>query len=189
MVERLARGPAPVTELHQPFDTMLPTAVQHRGVLESAGIVTSIRVGRVRTYQLAIEALTPAAEWISRRRLPVERRLDRLDASLSRPTHRGTPLPGPDRRGLARPFRQRRERPMVRGRGRLRISTRSRMTSVSAGTASKQDSGTVDRRRGSLFTYTDIVDSKGMVFTYDMWVDDRHISTSPTTIAVEPDEA
>jgi hypothetical protein len=26
-----------------------------------------------------------------------------------------------------------------------------------------------------------------MVFAYDMWVDDRHISTSLTTIAVEPD--
>jgi uncharacterized protein YndB with AHSA1/START domain len=36
-------------------------------------------------------------------------------------------------------------------------------------------------------TYTDIVDQRRMVFTYDMWVDDRHISTSLTTIAVEPD--
>ena len=25
-----------------------------------------------------------------------------------------------------------------------------------------------------------------MVFTYDMWVDDQHLSTSLTTIAVEP---
>ena len=36
-------------------------------------------------------------------------------------------------------------------------------------------------------TYTDIVDQQRMVFTYDMWVDDRHMSTSLTTIAVEPD--
>ena len=36
-------------------------------------------------------------------------------------------------------------------------------------------------------TYTDIVDQQRMVFTYDMWIDDRHISTSLTTIAVEPD--
>jgi uncharacterized protein YndB with AHSA1/START domain len=34
-------------------------------------------------------------------------------------------------------------------------------------------------------TYTDIVDRERMVFTYDMWVDDRHMSTSLTTIAVE----
>ena len=36
-------------------------------------------------------------------------------------------------------------------------------------------------------TYTDIVDQQRMVFAYDMWVDDRHISTSLTTIVVEPD--
>ena len=34
-------------------------------------------------------------------------------------------------------------------------------------------------------TYTDIVDQQRIVFTYDMWVDDRHISTSLTTIAVQ----
>ena len=36
-------------------------------------------------------------------------------------------------------------------------------------------------------TYTDIVDQRRVVFTYDMFVDDRHLSTSVTTIAVEPD--
>ena len=37
-----------------------------------------------------------------------------------------------------------------------------------------------------LATYTDIVPLQRMVFTYDMWVDDRHLSTSVTTIALEP---
>jgi uncharacterized protein YndB with AHSA1/START domain len=36
-------------------------------------------------------------------------------------------------------------------------------------------------------TYTDIVDQHRIVFTYDMWVDGRHISTSLTTIVVEPE--
>jgi len=36
-------------------------------------------------------------------------------------------------------------------------------------------------------TYTDIVPGHRIVFTYDMWVDDRHLSTSLTTIVVEPD--
>ena len=36
-------------------------------------------------------------------------------------------------------------------------------------------------------TYTDIVDLRRIVFTYDMWVDGRHMSTSLTTIALEPD--
>src|SRR5215475_6687749 len=36
-------------------------------------------------------------------------------------------------------------------------------------------------------TYTDIVDLQRIVFTYDMWVDGRHLSTSLTTIALERD--
>jgi DNA-binding transcriptional ArsR family regulator len=84
MVERLVRGPASVSDLARPFDMALPSIVQHLGVLETAGIVTSTKVGRVRTYQLAPEALTPAAEWIGQQRLPAERRLDRLGEILTR---------------------------------------------------------------------------------------------------------
>ena len=84
MLERLVRGPASVTELARPFDMALPSLVQHLGVLEGAGVVTSTKVGRVRTYQLAPEALTPAAQWIGRQRLPAERRLDRLGQLLTR---------------------------------------------------------------------------------------------------------
>ena len=36
-------------------------------------------------------------------------------------------------------------------------------------------------------TYTDIVELQRIVFTYDMWVDDQHLSTSLTTIAVQPE--
>jgi uncharacterized protein YndB with AHSA1/START domain len=36
-------------------------------------------------------------------------------------------------------------------------------------------------------TYTDIVEYLRIVFTYDMWVNDRHMSTSITTIVLEPD--
>jgi uncharacterized protein YndB with AHSA1/START domain len=34
-------------------------------------------------------------------------------------------------------------------------------------------------------TYTDIVDKERIVYTYDMWVDDRHMSTSLATITLE----
>ncbi len=37
-----------------------------------------------------------------------------------------------------------------------------------------------------LCTYTDIVDQERIVYTYDMWIDDAHISTSITTIVLEP---
>jgi len=84
MIERLVGGPASVSELARPFDMSLPTVVQHLGVLETAGVVTSTKVGRIRTYQLATNALTPAAAWIGRQQLPAERRLDRLGAFLTR---------------------------------------------------------------------------------------------------------
>src|SRR5258708_20557370 len=88
MVERLSRGPASVSELARPFEMALPTVVQHLGVLEAAGIVTSAKVGRVRTYQLVPGALTPAPDWIGRQRLPAEPRLDRLGPPLNPPpTH------------------------------------------------------------------------------------------------------
>ena len=84
MIERLVRGPASVSDLARPFDMALPSVVQHLGVLEAAGLVTSSKVGRVRTYQLAPGALAPAAEWIGQQRLPAERRLDRLGEFLNR---------------------------------------------------------------------------------------------------------
>ena len=72
MVERLARGPASVSELAPPFEMKLPTVVQHLGVLEQAGIVISAKAGRVRTYQIVPGGLAPAAEWIGRQQLPAE---------------------------------------------------------------------------------------------------------------------
>jgi DNA-binding transcriptional ArsR family regulator len=62
----------------------LPTVLQHLGVLEAAGVVSSAKVGRVRSYQLVPGALEHAAEWIGRQRPPAERRLDRLEEYLRR---------------------------------------------------------------------------------------------------------
>ena len=88
MVQRLVKGPASVSELARPFAMALPSVVQHLGVLEGAGIVTSTKTGRVRTYQLAVEALTPAAAWIGHQRLPAEKRLDRLGTFLTPSTNK-----------------------------------------------------------------------------------------------------
>ena len=85
MVERLSRGPASVSDLARPFKMALPTIVQHLGVLESAGVVTSTKIGRVRTYQLAVGALIPALDWMSHQQLPAEDLLDRLGTYLKKP--------------------------------------------------------------------------------------------------------
>lgn len=86
MVERLVRSPASVSELAHPFAMSMPAVFQHLKVLQDAGIVTSEKVGRVRTVQLAPDALADAGEWIGRQRLPAERQLDRLGDVLAADT-------------------------------------------------------------------------------------------------------
>ena len=78
MVERLSRGPAPVSELARPLPMSLPAAMQHLGVLEAAGLVRSQKAGRVRTCAIEPGALSQAERWINARRVEWENRLDRL---------------------------------------------------------------------------------------------------------------
>lgn len=89
MVARLVHGPASVSQLAEPFGMALSTVFEHLRVLEEAQLVSSEKVGRVRTYQLVPDALVPANAWILAHRLPQERRLDRLGDYLT--THHPTP--------------------------------------------------------------------------------------------------
>lgn len=92
IVERLASGPGSVSELARPFDMSMPAIVQHLRVLEDAGVVTSQKVGRVRTVQLAPDALTAAGSWIAGQRTAAERQLDRLgDLLVADDTTQGEP--------------------------------------------------------------------------------------------------
>jgi DNA-binding transcriptional ArsR family regulator len=78
MIERLARGPAPVSELARPLPMSLPAAMQHLGVLEAAGLVRTEKTGRVRTCAIEPQALGQIEQWVNARRIEWERRLDRL---------------------------------------------------------------------------------------------------------------
>jgi DNA-binding transcriptional ArsR family regulator len=82
VVERLVGGSASTTELKQPFAMALPSFVQHLDVLERAGLVTSTKTGRVRTYELVPAALGVADGWLAEQRRLWERRLDQLDDLL-----------------------------------------------------------------------------------------------------------
>jgi DNA-binding transcriptional ArsR family regulator len=82
VLERLTRGPAPVSELAHPFKMALPSFVQHLQVLERSGLVRSTKHGRVRTYTLAPRPLKAAEHWLSAQRVLWERRLDSLDDFL-----------------------------------------------------------------------------------------------------------
>ena len=78
MVQRLTRGPASVSDLAGPLTMSLPAVMQHLAVLESSGLVRSQKVGRVRTCQINLKALSVAEQWLSLRRTEWELRLDRL---------------------------------------------------------------------------------------------------------------
>jgi DNA-binding transcriptional ArsR family regulator len=82
MLERLSRGPAPVSELARPLPMSLPAAMQHLGILEAAGLVRSQKTGRVRTCAIEPQALSLAEQWIQARKLEWEQRLDRLGEYL-----------------------------------------------------------------------------------------------------------
>jgi DNA-binding transcriptional ArsR family regulator len=83
MVERLAKGPASVSELAGPLAVSLSAVVQHLAILEASGLVSSQKVGRVRTCSIQPAALSLAEQWISERRAEWERRFDRLDTYLA----------------------------------------------------------------------------------------------------------
>ena len=82
VVERLVTGSASTSELARPFDMALPSFTQHLKVLEGAGLVTSTKQGRVRTYRLAPAALALADGWMADKRRLWEQRLDQLDTFL-----------------------------------------------------------------------------------------------------------
>jgi DNA-binding transcriptional ArsR family regulator len=83
VIERLVSGPASTSELAEPFEMALPSFTQHLGVLERAGMVTSTKQGRVRTYRLAPAGLEVASGWLAEQRRLWEQRLDQLDAFVT----------------------------------------------------------------------------------------------------------
>ena len=83
IVDRLSRGPASVSDLAKPFAMSLPAVVQHLHLLEQSGLVTTAKLGRVRTVTIDTEALSQAEKWLNDRRISWEQRFDRLDAFLA----------------------------------------------------------------------------------------------------------
>jgi len=83
MIQQLSHGPAAVSDLARPLSLALPAAMQHLRVLESAGLIHSEKIGRVRTCRIEPAALSQAEHWIVDRRATWERRLDRLGTYLT----------------------------------------------------------------------------------------------------------
>jgi DNA-binding transcriptional ArsR family regulator len=82
LVERLAQGPASLSELAAPYDMTLTAIRKHVGVLEGAGWVERRKHGRVVTCRLRPEPLVELEGWLGDRRTFWTAALDRLDNSL-----------------------------------------------------------------------------------------------------------
>ena len=79
VLERLAREDASITQLAETFQMTLTGMKKHVSVLEKAGLVTTRKVGRVRTCRLGQAGLKAEAEWIEAHRKLFEARFDALD--------------------------------------------------------------------------------------------------------------
>ena len=79
VLEQLGRSDASITELAEKFDMTLTGMKKHVGVLEQAGLVTTEKVGRVRTCTLGVRRLEEAAAWIDRYHQLWSARFEALD--------------------------------------------------------------------------------------------------------------
>jgi DNA-binding transcriptional ArsR family regulator len=83
ILDRLARGPASISQLAQPFGMSLTGMKKHVQILEEARLVVSEKVGRTRHCRLGPERLDDAFDWIEFYRDRWERRLDGIEAYLA----------------------------------------------------------------------------------------------------------
>jgi DNA-binding transcriptional ArsR family regulator len=79
VLEQLGRADASITDLAEKFHMTLTGMKKHVSVLEQAGLVTTEKVGRVRTCKLGLRHLEEEAAWIERYRELWNARFDELD--------------------------------------------------------------------------------------------------------------
>ena len=84
ILERLGRDDASISDLAAAFRMTLTGMKKHVAVLEEAGLVTTAKVGRVRTCRLAPRRLEDETAWIDQYRRLVTERYNRLEVFLER---------------------------------------------------------------------------------------------------------
>ena len=80
ILDRLARGPARITDIAEPFPMSFAAVSKHVKVLEHAGLVRRTRQGREHTLELDAAPLREIATWAARYEQYWTERLDRLEA-------------------------------------------------------------------------------------------------------------
>jgi DNA-binding transcriptional ArsR family regulator len=84
IIERLAQGPARISDIAEPFSMTLTGFCKHVRVLERARLVRRTRHGRDNTLELSLEPLREVAQWILKYEQFWNSRLDRLEAFFAR---------------------------------------------------------------------------------------------------------
>jgi DNA-binding transcriptional ArsR family regulator len=84
ILERLATGPASISELARPIGISLPGVLKHVRILEEAELVTTQKLGRARECRLGPGDMADVTQWIETYRHQWERRLDRLETIIER---------------------------------------------------------------------------------------------------------
>ena len=79
VLDRLGRADASITDLAEAFHLTLTGMRKHVGVLERADLVTTRKVGRVRTCTLGPRRLEDETAWIEQQRRQWNARFDELD--------------------------------------------------------------------------------------------------------------
>ena len=79
VLEQLGRKDASITDLAEKFHMTLTGMKKHVGVLEQAGLVTTEKVGRVRTCKLGPHRLEDETAWLERYCQLWDARFDELD--------------------------------------------------------------------------------------------------------------
>ncbi len=82
VLEQLGRSDASITDLAEKFHMTLTGMKKHVGVLEEAGLVTTEKVGRVRTCKLSVRGLAEEAAWLEKYRQFWEARFSALDSVI-----------------------------------------------------------------------------------------------------------
>jgi DNA-binding transcriptional ArsR family regulator len=83
VLEQLGRSDASITDLAETFGMTLTGMKKHVDVLVRAGLVTTEKVGRVRTCRLGLSGLEEEAAWIERYRQLWAARFEALDAVIA----------------------------------------------------------------------------------------------------------
>jgi len=79
VLEQLGHSDASITDLAEKFQMTLAGMMKHVGVLEEAGLVTTEKVGRVRTCKLGASRLEQETAWLEKQRQLWDARFDELD--------------------------------------------------------------------------------------------------------------